>query len=113
MKNMETGRWSRLPIMPVWGRISGELVKQDADSSFDLWLVEETTRYVYRIMAIKQIFEAPYKYGFVLRAQDLYKPIACEECCRLDGYSGFVRFCQEEWYHLCRSETFQSLVARS
>ena len=40
------------------GRISGELVKQDADSSFDLWLVEETTRYVYRIMAIKQIFEA-------------------------------------------------------
>ena len=40
--------------------------------------MEETTRYVYRIMAIKQIFEAPYKYGFVLRAQDLYKPIACE-----------------------------------
>ena len=60
------------------GRISGELTKQEADSSFDLWLVEETTRYVYRIMAIKQIFEAPYKYGFVLRAQDLYKPIACE-----------------------------------
>ena len=70
------------------GRISGELVKQDADSSFDLWLVEETTRYVYRIMAIKQIFEAPYKYGFVLRAQDLYKPIACESSCRLDGYGG-------------------------
>lgn len=60
------------------GRISGELARQDADSSFDLWLVEETTRYVYRIMAIKQIFEAPAKYGFVLRTQDLYKPIACE-----------------------------------
>lgn len=58
------------------GRISGELVKQDVDSSFDLWLVEETTRYVYRIMAIKQIFEHPSKYGFVLRPQDLYKPIA-------------------------------------
>jgi membrane-bound lytic murein transglycosylase D len=57
------------------GRISGELVKQDADSSFDLWLVEETTRYIYRIMAIKQIFENPSKYGFVLRARDLYKPI--------------------------------------
>ena len=58
------------------GRISGELVKQDADSSFDLWLVEETTRYIYRIMAIKQIFENPSKYGFVLRARDLYKPIS-------------------------------------
>lgn len=61
------------------GRISGELEKQDSDSTFDLWLVEETSRYVYRIMAIKQIFEAPYKYGFVLRPQDLYKPIACDE----------------------------------
>ena len=61
------------------GRISGELTKQTADSTFDLWLVEETSRYVYRIMAIKQIFENPYKYGFVLRAEDLYKPIECED----------------------------------
>ena len=61
------------------GRISGELTKQDAESSFDLWLVEETTRYVYRIMAIKQIFENPAKYGFIMRARDLYKPIACDE----------------------------------
>lgn len=61
------------------GRISGELTKQSADSTFDLWLVEETSRYVYRIIAMKQIFENPYKYGFVLRADDLYKPIECEE----------------------------------
>ena len=61
------------------GRITGELNRQDADSAFDLWLVEETTRYVYRIMAIKEIFEHPYKYGFVLKARDLYKPIECKE----------------------------------
>jgi hypothetical protein len=61
------------------GRISGELTKQQADSAFDLWLVEETSRYVYRIMAIKQIFEKPYKYGFVIGAQDLYKPIRTKE----------------------------------
>lgn len=35
----------------------------------------ETTRYPYRIMAIKLLFENPYKYGFVLHAKDLYKPI--------------------------------------
>ena len=50
------------------GRISGELSRQDAESMLDLWLNSETTRYVYRAMAIKQIFEAPYKYGFVLKA---------------------------------------------
>lgn len=60
------------------GHISGELNKQKVETSLDLWLVEETSRYVYRILAIKEIFEHPYKYGFVMRAQDLYKPIASE-----------------------------------
>lgn len=57
------------------GRISGELNKQDADTALDLWLVEETSRYPYRIMAIKSIFENPYKYGFVLKKDQLYKPV--------------------------------------
>jgi hypothetical protein len=57
------------------GRVSNELIQQGVNSAFDLWLVEETTRYPYRIMAIKQIFENPYRYGFVLTSQDLYKPI--------------------------------------
>ena len=61
------------------GRITDELNKQQADSYFDLWLVEETTRYVYRIMAIKQIFENPYKYGFVLKPENLYKPMQYKE----------------------------------
>lgn len=61
------------------GRISGELSKQYVDNSLNLWLVEETRRYVYRIMAVKQIFENPYKYGFVLRTHNLYKQIECEE----------------------------------
>lgn len=76
------------------GRISGELTKQDADNTFDLWLVEETTRYVYRIMAIKEIFENPYKYGFILRPRDLYKPIECTEVAvssDLPDLSGFAQ----------------------
>lgn len=61
------------------GRISGELDKQMAEDAFDLWLVEETTRYVFRIMAMKEIMENPYKYGFVLKAANLYKPIGFKE----------------------------------
>jgi hypothetical protein len=57
------------------GRVSSELAQQKVDDAFDLWLVEETTRYPYRIMAIKQIFENPYRYGFVLTPRSLYKPI--------------------------------------
>ena len=61
------------------GRISNELARQNVDSALDLWVVEETARYVYRIFAIKQIFENPYKYGFVIQPKDLYKPIMCNE----------------------------------
>ena len=61
------------------GRISGELEKQQADDALDLWLVEETSRYVFRILAIKQIFENPFKYGFVLKTKNLYKPVRCRE----------------------------------
>lgn len=61
------------------GRISSELNLQGEESAFDLWLVEETSRYPYRIMAIKQIFENPYRYGFVLNSRDLYKPIKTKD----------------------------------
>lgn len=55
-------------------RISKELESQLADSSFDLYLVEETARYVYRIFAAKALMENPSKYGFKLRADQFYIP---------------------------------------
>ncbi|WP_165024587.1 MULTISPECIES: lytic transglycosylase domain-containing protein [unclassified Dysgonomonas] len=57
------------------GRISGELDKQQVEDGLDLWLVDETSRYYFRMLAIKQLFESPYKYGFVLTANQLYKPM--------------------------------------
>ena len=56
------------------GRVSSELKRQHAENALNLWLVSETRRYVYRILAIKQVFEHPYKYGFIFQAKDLYKP---------------------------------------
>ena len=57
------------------GRISGEQSRQDVDDAMDMWLVEETLRYPYRILAVKLIFESAYQYGFVINPQMLYKPI--------------------------------------
>lgn len=57
------------------GRISSELDKQLTDNSFDLWLNEETSRYVFRIMAMKEILKNPYKFGFVIKKRQLYQPI--------------------------------------
>ncbi|MEG1615676.1 MAG: lytic transglycosylase domain-containing protein [Bacteroidales bacterium] len=57
------------------GRISTELSKQQSEDVFDLWLNEETNRYPFRMMALKEIMKNPYKYGFVLKSNQLYKPI--------------------------------------
>lgn len=55
-------------------RISKALDTQGADTSLDLYLVEETTRYPYRIMAMKLLLENPSRYGFHLRDDQLYQP---------------------------------------
>lgn len=57
------------------GRISSELKKQRTNNYYDLYLVEETSRYIFRILALKTIFNHPVTYGFYLRKKDFYPPI--------------------------------------
>ena len=40
-----------------------------------MFLPEETSRYIFRILAIKYIFENQIKYGFKLAPGDLYAPL--------------------------------------
>lgn len=54
--------------------IEDNLERQKVKNYFDLSLVEETSRYVFRILAIKLIFEDPKEYGFYLTPEDLYPP---------------------------------------
>lgn len=60
------------------GRISGELNRQMADNFYDLYLTEETSRYVFRIMAMKAVMENPHSFGFDLTADQLYQPMEYE-----------------------------------
>ena len=54
------------------GRISNELKRQSVTSYYDLLLGEETSRYLFRILAVKEIFENPAKYGFNFTNSNLY-----------------------------------------
>lgn len=60
------------------GRISGELKSQQAETAFDLVLAEETSRYMFRLLAMKLIMENPARFGFHLTADQLYQPLDCE-----------------------------------
>lgn len=53
--------------------IGRALEKQEVNNFYDLHLVEETSRYVFRIIAIKEIVENPVKYGFNVNPKHLYK----------------------------------------
>jgi len=55
--------------------ISDNLSFQGTDNFFDLFLNEETSRYILRIVIIKEIMKNAQKYGFNLKPTDLYKPI--------------------------------------
>ncbi len=75
-------------------RISGQLDKQLADHAMDLWLVEETSRYMFRILAAKEVFNDPQRFGFLLKQTDLYPVIPCKEVTvntPIDSLSNFAQ----------------------
>ena len=55
--------------------ISRRLDEQQQKSALDLLVAEETSRYMFRIMAMKEVMRDPYHYGFVLYSDQLYRPI--------------------------------------
>jgi membrane-bound lytic murein transglycosylase D len=57
------------------GGIGSALEDQMVDRYFDLHLNNETSRYVFRILAMKIIFENPEAYGFSKEQIELYEPI--------------------------------------
>lgn len=56
------------------GGLKKRLNEQGTNAYFDLNLNSETSRYVLRIMALKEIMQHPKRYGFNLAEKDLYAP---------------------------------------
>ena len=52
--------------------VSRRLEAQEVTSYYDAKLANETERYVFRILALKEIISNPKKYGFVFDQEDLY-----------------------------------------
>ena len=55
-------------------RFAKELDRQKMESYYDMNFGEETGRYVFRILAIKEIMRNPDKYGFYLDKNELFQP---------------------------------------
>jgi membrane-bound lytic murein transglycosylase D len=59
-------------------RVQNELAEQGVKSYYDLWLPQETMRYVFRVMAIKIILANPEAYGYRLPPEQLYQPLPAD-----------------------------------
>ncbi len=57
------------------GGMNKQINRQKETSYYDLLLNDETSRYVFRIIALKEIMTHPKQYGFNFREKDLYTNI--------------------------------------
>ena len=56
------------------GGVRSDMRWQETDNYFDTHMNHETGRYVFRILAMKLIFESPEEYGYFIEKDQLYKP---------------------------------------
>jgi membrane-bound lytic murein transglycosylase D len=71
------GSWALVAASYNGGRagLDQKIAAQKVKSYYDLLFVEETTRYVFRILSYKLVLEDPEKYGFKVDKSDVYPTI--------------------------------------
>ena len=72
--NNKFGNWTMAAAsynMGMYG-LERRLNQQITNNYYDLYLNTETSRYIFRLLAVKEIFENKEKYGFNLREKALY-----------------------------------------
>lgn len=74
--NKRFGNWTGAAAAYNMGEtaLANRIAAQKSNYYYDLNLNDETTRYIFRIMAIKEIMQNPEAYGFFVKEEQLYDP---------------------------------------
>ena len=72
--------------------VSRRMKSQNVETYYDLLLGEETGRYVFRIIALKEILSHPGEYGFNYNKQDLYDHVPTYKVSVDTAVTDFVAF---------------------
>ena len=72
-----TGSWTMAAAAYNAGiaGMNNQATAQQTSNYYDLWLNTETSRYVFRILAVKEIMKNPKKYGFNFEKRHLYNEV--------------------------------------
>ncbi|OIQ28324.1 MAG: murein transglycosylase [Bacteroidetes bacterium MedPE-SWsnd-G2] len=72
--------------------MSRRLKQQQVEEYYDLLLGEETGRYIFRIVALKEILSHPKQYGFNYKDSDLYSYIPTKQVAVDTAVADFAKF---------------------
>lgn len=75
--------------------IARRLKEQNVNDYYDLLLGEETGRYMFRIVALKEIFSNPSKYGFNFNKTDLYSYVPTTKVKVDTAITDFTKFAEK------------------
>lgn len=78
------------------GGISRALKKQGVESYYDLYLNDETSRYMFRILALKEVLGNPQKYGFDFSEEHGYEPLPTRSLVVTSSISDLPAFAIEQ-----------------
>lgn len=78
------------------GGIKSKMEEQQVDSYYDLLLTEETSRYVFRILALKEIMKNADNYGFSIPKEALYYPIATKKIVVDSSLTNLAQFAKSQ-----------------
>jgi len=73
-----------------------QIERQKVSNYYDMLLNEETARYVYRILAVKEVLSKPAQYGFHFRPKDLYPTYQTKSVSVDSSVADFAAFAQEK-----------------
>ena len=76
--------------------LNAQMTLQKTNSYYDLQLNKETQRYVYRILAVKVIYQTPVKYGLYLRKKDFYPPLKTQRVVIDSTITNIADFCKQQ-----------------
>jgi hypothetical protein len=102
------GNWTLAAAAYTAGRsgINKQLTRQQTDNYYDLLLGEETGRYVFRIIAVKEILLNSEMYGFHVKQEDLYPPYKTKDVEITGSVKNFATFAKK---HNLSYKTFKNL----
>jgi hypothetical protein len=93
----EFGSWTTTAAAYNMGetRMRRDLEEQRAKNYYDLNINAETSRYIFRIMAVKEILNDPESFGFFIEPEEMYQPLDFKTIAVTESVDDWAQFAED------------------